>query len=1048
MVEREAAAVEVRLLGPFEVLRGGVVVDVGGPRQRAVLAHLALARGRVVPVERLIDRLWGDDAPASATGTLQSYVSRLRAALEPSRRGAAATVLVSEAPGYALRLVPGAVDLDRFEQLAASGRAAMHRNDHDVALADFDAALAQWRGSPLGGVGGDESLDAIVTRLDEERDAIVEDRFEVLLRLGRHGAAIVGLQEAVDERPLRERRWGQLALALYRSHRQADALRAIGSAREILAEELGLVPGPELQALETQILAHAPELIAAGGPPLVATTLPAPAPLPPPPSQAPAPASPRSTVRLVGRDDEWHQLRQVLARGNGVVTIEGEAGIGKTALLAALADEAQAQGWTVLWGRCVEPGLAPPLWPWIEVLRALTAATNDAAFEIAPSLAELAMPSGGATAANLVQVADDLADELRSGERPRLVVLDDLHWADPPTLDLLGLVIQLLGTARAVVAVAHRPVNLATTPALASSLYAVTRARAAARLMLDGLDAGGVAELLGDIGGRVPGDDVIDEVFHRSGGNPLFVTELARLNAVTSLRTDEIPTAVRDIVRGRLAPLPAPTIELLTLAAMLGAAVDLRLLVAVADTAMDACLDSLEPAVAARLLVPADDGQFRFGHDLVRDVLVAELSALQSARLHLRAAEATEGLFGTDRDHAEPIAAHRWAARAIDDPLRVADAQLRAAESARLHTDHDRADELIDRALTAIQGAPAGAARLNREIRAVETMLRVETARSFMVDSLDRIADRIDDVGRRSNSDAARILGLFTRWAKINTSPLSTVAGYARDALALAERSTSPYVFVLGTHMAASQHWYEGRITGAATLYERCIAAAATALRDDEQRLPPGMPGGFGALALQAAGLDERANEALDVFGRMLRDRLDDQYVRVDSVYFPAYVAAMRGDVDAVERMTRRIVDGTITVEQPHFSPACRLLYGWAVAVQTGDPSGARLAQQSMAEIDDGPASIGSPVFRTYLGEALLRAGDTAAALDTLRHAEDVDAATSGETWFLAETWRLRALAMRAAGADDEAAALLQRAVDLAERQGAVVFAGRARAEL
>src|SRR4051794_36777443 len=136
MADREGASLDVRVLGPFEVVRDGVVVDVGGPRQRAVLAHLALARGRGVPGDRLIDRWWGDDVPSSATGTLHSYISRLRAALEPGRRGSGATVLVSEAPGYALRLVPGAIDLDRFDELAASGRAAMHRNEHARALAD------------------------------------------------------------------------------------------------------------------------------------------------------------------------------------------------------------------------------------------------------------------------------------------------------------------------------------------------------------------------------------------------------------------------------------------------------------------------------------------------------------------------------------------------------------------------------------------------------------------------------------------------------------------------------------------------------------------------------------------------------------------------------------------------------------------------------------------------------------------------------------------------------------------------------------------------
>src|SRR6478735_9744399 len=127
MDDRDARVLEVRVLGPFEVLLDGVVVDVGGPRQRAVLAHLALARGRVVSADRLIDQIWGEEAPASALGTLHSYISRLRAALEPGRRGSTAKVLVSEAPGYALRLAPGALDLDGFEQHAAAGRAAMHR---------------------------------------------------------------------------------------------------------------------------------------------------------------------------------------------------------------------------------------------------------------------------------------------------------------------------------------------------------------------------------------------------------------------------------------------------------------------------------------------------------------------------------------------------------------------------------------------------------------------------------------------------------------------------------------------------------------------------------------------------------------------------------------------------------------------------------------------------------------------------------------------------------------------------------------------------------
>ena len=169
-------------------------------------------------------------------------------------------MLVSEAPGYALRLAPGAIDLDRFEQHAASGARRCTATSTPPRWPTSTPRSPSGAASRSAASAATTRSSAIVVRLDEEHAAVVEDRFEVLLRLGRHGVAVSGLQEAVDERPLRERRWGQLALALYRSHRQADALRAIGSARAMLADELGLVPGPELQALETQILAHAPEL--------------------------------------------------------------------------------------------------------------------------------------------------------------------------------------------------------------------------------------------------------------------------------------------------------------------------------------------------------------------------------------------------------------------------------------------------------------------------------------------------------------------------------------------------------------------------------------------------------------------------------------------------------------------------------------------------------------------------------------------------------------------------------------------------------------------
>ena len=142
-------------------------------------------------------------------------------------------------------------------------RAGRHRNSGDpaVALERFDAALGLWRGPALGGIAPEEQVATVVVRLDEERAAAREDRFDALLALGRHAETVPRLQTAVADHPLRERLWGQLALALYRSSRQADALRAIGTAREQLLDELGLDPGPELRALEQRILAQDPTLL-------------------------------------------------------------------------------------------------------------------------------------------------------------------------------------------------------------------------------------------------------------------------------------------------------------------------------------------------------------------------------------------------------------------------------------------------------------------------------------------------------------------------------------------------------------------------------------------------------------------------------------------------------------------------------------------------------------------------------------------------------------------------------------------------------------------
>jgi DNA-binding SARP family transcriptional activator len=238
--------VHVGVLGPVVAWRDGRRLELGPYRQRAVLAVLATHANAVVSLDRLVDQAWGGAPPTSAVGTLQAYVSNLRRALEPGRTARAASILMTEAPGYALRVESSQLDALRFEELLAAARSlGCHPEE---ALASLDEALGLWRGPPLAEFEHEDFASAWRVRLGELRADAVEMRVALLLELGRVGDAVVELTGAVMEWPLRERFRAQQVLALARLGRQAEALRAYEAARRFLAEELGLSPGSALEA--------------------------------------------------------------------------------------------------------------------------------------------------------------------------------------------------------------------------------------------------------------------------------------------------------------------------------------------------------------------------------------------------------------------------------------------------------------------------------------------------------------------------------------------------------------------------------------------------------------------------------------------------------------------------------------------------------------------------------------------------------------------------------------------------------------------------------
>ncbi|WP_326822908.1 BTAD domain-containing putative transcriptional regulator [Streptosporangium sp. NBC_01756] len=691
----------IRVLGSFVAEVGGEPVPLGGPRQRGVLALLVAARGQVVPVDRMIEDLWRGEPPARALMSLQAYVSNLRRLLEPGRPPRTpARLLVSAAPGYALRLPPEAVDAWRFEGLLGQARTD---TDLRAAQARLAEALGLWQGPAFAEVADDPWAAAETARLNELRLVATELHVAAGLRIGDPAAVVPEAERLTRDEPLREEGWRLHALALWSSGRQADALATLRRARGILAEELGLDPGPDLTALEEAILTQRTDVMRA--------TVPPPPPTTPLPQVAPPPgAAPIIEAPFVGREAQLSALVTAAAEaatdGARIALVTGEAGLGKSTLLEHLGRRLERDGWLVAVGRCPEVDSAPPAWAWTEALRAVAASTSPGEFadDLAPLLTDTGPVNADATAGRfrLRQAVWKWLAAVAT-ERPVAVVLDDLHWADAATLELLG---GGLGMRAPILVVAAYRAD--ESGHLTETLASLARATPL-RLALPGLNDEAVAEL---VRAECEADEeTIAGIAERTGGNPFYVRESARLlngeGALVAL--SEVPEGVRDVLRRRLARLPEGGVSVLRLAAVAGRESSVDVLVKAADTDEDGVMDALDAGVIAGLLDEPGPGLIRFVHALVRDTLIADVSRLRATRMHARIAAALEG---TDDIAA---LAHHYARAGSPKAVGYC---VQAAELAEARYAHDVAADLLTDAVTNSTGPDERVELLGRLLRA------------------------------------------------------------------------------------------------------------------------------------------------------------------------------------------------------------------------------------------------------------------------------------------------------------------------------------------
>ena len=656
-------ALEFGILGPLEVRSATGPIPLGGAKTRALLAALLLERNRPVDPERLAVALWGEDAAHGSGGALRVQISRLRALLGDTG------VLVATAAGYELRVAPGAVDADRFETLVAKGRAASRP---DEAGAYLRAALELWRGPALADVAAESFAQSAIARLEEQRLDALEARLDADLAAGRHDILVPELQQLTRTYPFRERLHRQLMLALYRSERQADALAAYRAVRTRLAEELGLEPGPALRDLERAILAQDPALV-----------------------EHPH-AGPGAHELLVGRDRELAEILSFVNAGSGprLVLVTGEAGIGKSALARAVAQQLPPS--RVLYGRCDEEPLAP-FQPFTEALRDLYRRRPDAVRD-APELARLLPELGPAPVDSgrhrfFEAVTDAIGDHA-------LFVLDDLHWADAPTLTLLRFVLRRASCTFTMVATS-RDAGIAGGP-LAELAVSLRRDHAFERIRLAGLNVAATTELI--LASAEHG--VVDPglVHARTAGNPFFIEQILRAGA-----DEPVPDGIQELLASRVSALSSGAGEVLRIGAAIGADFELRdveALIAEPDN-VDVALDE---SVGAGLLTECA-GRFAFVHALARDAIYGQISATRRARLHQRIGEAFEA---RERPRAAALAHHYHAARHVAGPGKAVEWALVAAERSRVCAGLGAGDRALR-----VRAAHARRGRLLRRRRAL-----------------------------------------------------------------------------------------------------------------------------------------------------------------------------------------------------------------------------------------------------------------------------------------------------------------------------------------
>ncbi|WP_203702358.1 BTAD domain-containing putative transcriptional regulator [Asanoa iriomotensis] len=1032
----------LQVLGPLRAWRDGVELEIG-PRQQAYLLALLLARaGRPVSASELIDLIWDDDAPSSALNVVQKYVGALRRLLEPALPSrTTGSYLHRRGNAYLLTAPSGMLDLVAFRGLVEAAEEALAGHRHETALDRYIEALGLWQGRAGEGFTHGPTALPIFAALDDEFHTACAAAAELAISLGRPELLLPALRLAASTAPFHESVQASLIAVLGAAGRRAEALSTFRAVSACLADELGVDPGPALQAAYLRVLAQPPTSPVVSGADVAGD----------------GPSAP-AAAGLVGRAEELailrHAVEKALTGHSALAVVEGEPGVGKTRLLQEAAAEASRLGAFVVWGSCLEGDGTPSMWPWEQVLRPILDSLPAPLREhwLAGELGGLleprtdtavapAVPDSGAQFRLLEQVVTVVGQA--SAQRPTLLIVDDLQWADIASLRLFGHLAARLPAGTVIIG-AFRDRAPVPGSELSRVLAAASRLPDHRRIRLGPLGLTEVTELIRRETGQEPDADVARGIHARTAGNPFFVRELSRLlNDGGSLRDGEaagVPATVRDVVRDRLTGLDDTARDLLQVAALIGRDVDLALLAGAAGVEVADCLERLEPLHALGLLEtrPESPHSLRFAHDLVRESVTETTTRQQAVRLHLRVADALERTHVDDESVAERLAYHLWAAGPLADPARTAKALARAGRRAAAKLAFAAAARHLE---SAAQIARTAGLR-DLELSVLSLLTLVARRHAGYGGSTFDLLERAEYLARTLGHETQAVDFLFIRLVGAYTSIEKDRGRWARRLYERGQASADPIVQAYGRQAWGLYQWDIGDIGEA----YRCLRALGdTGAHHRASDLGPWkVPNewiGWLAVITALHGDVETARSAID----KAYQADEDPFAMSVWAYYHTMAASMAGDARwarwAAERWIAAGADRS-GVAQEHY---IRLDWLWACALTGDDPAGkAAEAEQLLAATLLHPPRWGIAYHYGLIAEMWLAADLPDAAATALDRADQALTAY-GQRFAEGLLLLLRARLLHVRGASvDVVRAAAEAARARSDERGAYLFSRRA----